>query len=120
MTDVAPIATPTDDQFQSSNYVTPETLRAGDPQEREAVLYANPEGTFVISVWTAEPYTEHIDGYPGDEYIRVLEGAFTLTTDGGEPQHYGVGDELRIARGWSGTWEVTAPFRKLSVAHFPV
>jgi uncharacterized protein len=119
MTDVVPITAPAEDSFAPSNYVTAETLRAGDPQEREAVLYANPEGTFVISVWTAEPYMEHIDGYPGDEYVRVLDGTLILTTDGGEPQTFSVGDELRIARGWAGTWEVTAPFRKLSVAHFP-
>jgi uncharacterized cupin superfamily protein len=119
MPDVARLAGPTDDSFQPSHYVTAETLRAGDPQEREAVLYANPDGTFVVSVWTAEPYTEHIDGYPADEYIRVLAGALTLTADGGEPQSFAEGDELRIEHGWSGTWEVTASLRKFSVASFP-
>ena len=119
MTDAMRIAAPSDEDFQPSVYVTAETLRAGDPKEREAVLYANPEGTFVVSVWAAEPYTEYIDGYPGDEYIRVLAGTLILTTHGGEPQTFTVGDELRIARGWSGSWEVTEPFRKLSVAHFP-
>lgn len=119
MSDIARLAAPDDSDWQESHYVTSETLRAGDPKEREAVLFANPEGTYVISQWAAEPYTEHIDGYPGDEYVRVLEGTLVMTTDGGEPQTFTVGDEFRIARGWSGTWEVTSAFRKLSVAHFP-
>ena len=119
MTTVEPIAIPPDDQWKPSAYVTPVTLQAGDPQEREAVLHASEDGTFVISLWEAQPYREHIDGYPGDEYIRVLQGTLILTTDGGDAQTFAPGDELRIAKGWSGTWEVTEPFRKLSAAYYP-
>jgi uncharacterized protein len=119
MSDVVRLAEPGEGDFSPSSYVTAETLRAGDPQEREAVLYANADGTYLVTVWAAEPYTEHIDGYPGDEYVRVLAGTCVMTTDGDQPQTFTEGDEFRIEKGWCGTWEVTEPFRKLSVAHFP-
>jgi uncharacterized protein len=119
MTDIARLSEPAEADWQPSHYVTEETLRDGDPKEREAVLFANPDGSYVISQWAAEPYTEHIDGYPGDEYVRVLDGTLVMTTDGGEPQTFTVGDEFRIAKGWAGTWQVTEPFRKLSIASYP-
>jgi uncharacterized cupin superfamily protein len=119
MPDLVRLTEPPEDAWAASAYVTPETLRAGDPQEREAVLHASEDGRFLVSLWEAQPYTEHIDGYPVDEYVRVVSGTLVLTTDGGEPETYGAGDEVRIPLGWSGTWEVTAPFRKLSVAYAP-
>jgi uncharacterized cupin superfamily protein len=114
---LAPLEEPPADAWTPSAYVT--DLLSGDPQEREAVLFSGADGRFVISLWEAQPYEERIDGYPADEYIRVVKGTLILTTDGEEPRTFRPGDECRIAKGWSGTWEATEPFRKLSVAYFP-
>ena len=66
-----------------SNYVTAQTLRDGDPAEREAVHLTSADDKFTVGSWRAEPYAEYIENYPGDEYTRVLEGSITLTGDDG-------------------------------------
>ena len=66
-----------------SSDVTAETLRDGDPAEREAVHLSSGDEKFTVGSWRAQPYAEFIEAYPGDEYTRVLEGSVTLTGDDG-------------------------------------
>jgi len=47
-----------------SNYVTAQTLRDGDPAEREAVHLTSADDKFTVGSWRAEPYAEYIENYP--------------------------------------------------------
>ncbi|KAA0111014.1 cupin domain-containing protein [Mycolicibacterium sp. P9-22] len=90
----------------ASAYVLPENLRGGDPNETGTTHLASADGRFLIGSWRAEPYSEYIEAYPGDEYTRVLEGRVTLTDDAGNVQSYGPGEAFTIAAGWRGEYRV--------------
>ncbi|MBR7826993.1 DUF861 domain-containing protein [Actinospica sp. MGRD01-02] len=106
-----------DVKFTPCAYVTAETLIEGDPQEREHTYFAR-DG-FVIGAWEAQPYTEHIDAYPSDEFCTVLRGSVTLTADEGESHTFKAGESFTIEAGWAGTWRVHEPFLKLFAAASP-
>ncbi|MDF3283615.1 MULTISPECIES: cupin domain-containing protein [unclassified Gordonia (in: high G+C Gram-positive bacteria)] len=95
-----------------SAYVTPENLRAGDPAEREATHLVSADDKFVVGSWSAQPYTEFIESYPGDEYARVLEGSVTLTGDDGVAHTISAGEAFTLRRGWRGEYRVTQPLLK--------
>jgi uncharacterized protein len=99
-------------EMSPSGYVTAETLREGDPAEREAVHLSSDDEKFTVGSWRAEPYAEFIESYPGDEYTRVLEGSVTLTGDDGVADSFGPGDSFTLTRGWRGEYRVTEPLLK--------
>ena len=90
----------------SSNYVLPENLRSGEPNETGTTHLTSADGHFLIGSWRAEPYSEYIEAYEGDEYTRVLEGRVTLTDASGKMESYGPGEAFTIAAGWSGEYRV--------------
>ena len=50
--------------------------------------------------------------YDERETCLLLEGAVTVTPDGGEPVRFGAGDLVEFAAGLSCQWEVRAAVRK--------
>ncbi|MEV0671406.1 cupin domain-containing protein [Mycobacterium sp. NPDC050441] len=102
-----------------SSYVTPETLREGNPAESEAVHMASSDEKFTIASWRAEPYAEFIESYPGDEYTRVLAGSVTLTGEDGVAHTFGAGDSFTLAKGWRGEYRVTEPLVKQFAIYIP-
>ncbi|MDJ0394855.1 cupin domain-containing protein [Rhodococcus sp. G-MC3] len=100
------------EKMAPSSYVTAETLRSGDPQETEAVHLTSADSKFLTGSWSAQPYTEFIESYPGDEYTRVLEGSVTLTTDGGTPRTFTAGEAFTLTKGWRGEYRVNEPLVK--------
>lgn len=117
MTDQAtPALIATDDaslaSMTPSSYVSAETLRAGDPAEREAIHLTSADDKFIIGSWEAQPYTEFIEAYPGDEYASILTGEVTLTGDDGVAHTYSAGQSFTLRRGWRGQYQVTQPLLK--------
>ncbi len=102
-----------------SSYVTPETLREGDPAEREASHLVSADEKFAVGSWTAQPYAEFIESYPGDEYTRVLEGSITLTGDDGVAHTFGAGDSFTLAKGWRGEYRVNETLVKQFAIYVP-
>lgn len=89
-----------------TSYVDPGNLRDGTPNETGITHLASADGRFLIGSWRAEPYSEYIEAYPGDEYTRVLEGRVTLVDSAGDTYTYGPGDAFTIAAGWRGEYRV--------------
>lgn len=60
-----------------------------------------------LAVWTEseEANTKEIKGYPREEFLHVLNGKLTLTTENGVTFEYVVGDFLIIPKGFRGTWK---------------
>jgi uncharacterized protein len=101
------------------SYVAPEGLIAGDPHEREHIYLATADGSYTVGVWEAQPYTEQIDAYPGNEFCTVVRGAVTLTTHDGQAQTFRAGDSFTIEAGWTGQWRVDEPFLKFFAVSTP-
>ena len=45
--------------------------------------------------------------------IYIVQGEMVCTPDGGEPFTLSEGDSCTFPKGWTGTWEVKRPIRKL-------
>lgn len=54
------------------------------PTEHEHVFYSDQEIGLNVGVWDATSIEEEIAPYPGDEFVWVLEGEFTMVHDNGE------------------------------------
>ncbi len=100
-------------------YVTPESLREGDPRESDLTHLSSADTKFTVGSWRAEPYSEYIESYPGDEYARVLEGSVTLTGDDGVAQTFSAGDAYTMRRGWCGEFRVTETLTKQFALYIP-
>lgn len=102
-----------------SSYVTEESLRDGDPDEREAVHLSSADGRFTVGTWRAEPYREFIECYPGDEYARIVDGSVTITGEDGRAQTFSAGDAYTMRRGWRGEYQVTQTLTKQFAFYVP-
>ncbi len=85
------------------------------PKERNAIVFeSGEEGNRLvkIGVWECEAYAEHMNSYPYDEYMRVLDGSVIIIPDGGEAVTYKVGDSFFMPRGFKGVWKQTETMKK--------
>lgn len=117
MPSVIPITLPAEDQLVPCHYVA--DLTDGDPQEREYVYFAAPDGRLTIGLWEAQPYTERITSYAGDEFCHVLRGQVTLTGTDGTTHIFGAGSTFTVPAGWAGEWRVDQPFMKYFALSIP-
>lgn len=101
-----PAATAARPQMTPSDYVSPEAIRAGIPNERELSHLVSADGRYIVGVWSADPYSEYVDSHVGYEYTLVLEGRVTLTDSLGEVHSFGAGETFTIEPGWSGEYRV--------------
>ena len=63
-------------------------------------------------MWQSGPGILRTDGYPHDEYCLVLEGHLVITNRSGGREEFSPGDTFVIPKGWTGTWNMTARFKK--------
>jgi uncharacterized cupin superfamily protein len=78
--------------------------------------YRSEDGRFTVALWESGPGVLRTDGYPHDEYCRVLEGRLVVTNRGGRSEEFGPGDSFVIPKGWAGTWDMKTRFKKQYVA----
>jgi uncharacterized protein len=117
MPSVIPITLPAEAELVPCHYVADVT--DGDPQEREYLYFAAPDGRFTIGLWEAQPYTERITSYAGDEFCQVLRGQVTLTGTDGTAHTFGEGSTFTVQAGWAGEWRVDKPFMKYFALSIP-
>jgi uncharacterized cupin superfamily protein len=91
-----------------------EKVLKGDPEQSVRNHYGSPCGQFSAGVWEGAigqwniNYTEH-------EYCEILQGVSVLRDQGGNAKTLRAGDRFVIPAGFSGTWEVLEPCRKVYV-----
>ncbi|HEY2238951.1 MAG TPA: cupin domain-containing protein [Streptosporangiaceae bacterium] len=117
MPNVIPVTLPAEAELVPCHYVADVT--DGDPAEREYVYFAAPDGRLTIGFWEAQPYTERITSYPGDEFCHVLRGQVTLTSTDGTTHSFGEGSSFTVPAGWAGEWRVDQPFMKYFALSIP-
>ena len=93
-------------------------LITGSPQQTVANAYSDPGNAFHCGVWEGDvgswrvTYTEH-------EFCHVLAGRLRLQGDDGSDTTVQAGDSFVIPAGFSGSWEVLEPARKLYAIYEP-
>jgi uncharacterized protein len=91
-------------------------LLAGNPRQRLWQHYADATGRFSSGVWQSEVGKWTIT-YTEEEYCQLLEGVSVLTDSSGKAVRVSAGDSFVIPRGFTGTWEVLEPTRKIYVIY---
>lgn len=66
-------------------------------------------------IWRCGAYTERYEHYPVDEFMVVLDGEVTLTSDGGAPQTFRKGESFLLPKGFKGVWHQPGPMLKYYV-----
>ncbi|KRP47313.1 hypothetical protein SAMN04490190_4174 [Pseudomonas libanensis] len=91
-----------------------EKVLKGDPEQTLYNHYNSPCGQLNAGVWEGEVgqwkvnYTEH-------EYCEIVQGVSVLRDAEGNAKTLRAGDRFVIPAGFSGTWEVLEPCRKIYV-----
>ena len=91
-----------------------EKILKGDPAQSVRNHYSSPCKQFHAGEWSGDVgqwtinYTEH-------EYCEILQGVSVLRDKDGNAVTYRAGDRFVIPAGFSGTWEVIEPTRKIYV-----
>lgn len=91
-----------------------EKILKGDPEQTVYNHYNSPCGQMNAGVWEGEVgqwtvnYTEH-------EYCEIVQGVSVLRDADGNAKTLRAGDRFVIPAGFSGTWEVLEPCRKIYV-----
>ena len=94
-------------------------ITSGHPVTRNRVLFRSTDKSSWTMLWdcTAGEFDWH---YSFDETIHFLEGAATITLEGGQPQSFGPGDIIFFPAGVVAHWKVDRYIRKLAVCHNPL
>jgi uncharacterized cupin superfamily protein len=93
-------------------------ILTGRPAQTITNVYDSADGKFSTGLWSGEAgswrvvYTEH-------ETCHLLEGEIVLRGDDGSVATYRAGDSFVVPAGFTGTWEVTRPARKLYAIYQP-
>ncbi len=103
------------DGLEPTDYISPEALQSGDPQERGRSFYEDQTGQLDAGVWQCEPNRHVLEPSPYDEFVYLLEGHIDVIDDEGGVETYKAGDSFVMPRGCKCTWDVKEAVRKLYV-----
>ncbi|MBU6420289.1 MAG: DUF861 domain-containing protein [Proteobacteria bacterium] len=96
--------------------VPAEKLLEGAPKTRTIVLYEYAARNLSAGEWEASRGKWRI-AYTEWEYVHMVSGACVVEGDDGRRIEAGPGDRFVIEPGFTGTWEVLSPMRKMWVVH---
>ena len=85
-----------------------EVVLSGANEHGQKVLHS---GNVVAALYGAEAARLSVsEPFPYDEYVLVLAGEVTLTSDAGQSQTFGEGDSFLVPKGWTGIWDMPGPY----------
>ena len=116
MTDLTFLKTDPDEAAREEYWLAPDKLIAGNPKQVVWNTYSAGEGRFFAGVWYSEVGKWRIR-YTEEEYCHVLQGVSVITDAQGKAVTVSAGDRFVIPRGFTGTWEVVEPTRKIYVIY---
>ncbi len=97
-------------------FVAPEKRLAGNPKQQVWLRYTDPSGKFMAGTWASEAGKWKI-AYTEEEYCELLEGESIITDAAGNSRRVRAGDRVVIPRGFTGSWEVVTPTKKIFVIY---
>ena len=101
--------------LEPTDYIAPDMLLSGEPQERGRSFYADQTGQLDAGYWECEPNRHVYRASPYDEFVYLLEGVVDVIDDEGSVETFKAGDSFVMPRGCQCTWDVKEPVRKLYV-----
>lgn len=90
----------------------PERILDGDPVQTAALVFTSADGRFSAGTWAAERGTWRVV-FNESEFCHLLEGVVVVTDQTGERTTFRAGDAFVSPAGFTGTWEIVEPARKL-------
>jgi uncharacterized cupin superfamily protein len=85
-----------------------EVVLSGANEHGQKVLHS---GHIVAALYGAEAARLSVsEPFPYDEYVLVLSGEVTLTSDAGQSQTFGTGDSFLVPKGWTGIWDMPGQY----------
>ena len=89
----------------------PETVLTGVSRQQMKTL-VNDE--LYVGSFSAAPALLRLVAYPREELMIVLSGKAIVTDENGERDEFVAGTSFVLKRGFTGTFEMIGPFRKIS------
>jgi len=86
----------------------------GGVPHRECIFW---DCEIVVLVYESQgSFTLYIDEpYPFDQFIHVLNGRTTLTSQAGQAEAFSVGESFVLPKGFVGVWQLLDDYRELCV-----
>ena len=85
-----------------------EVVLSGANEHGQKVLHS---GNVVAALYGAEAARLSVsEPFPYDEYVLVLAGEVTLTSDGGHSKTFATGDSFLVPKGWTGIWDMPGQY----------
>lgn len=80
---------------------------------RDYRSWINSDGSIETGIWECDAGTFRSRFANYGEMIYIVQGEMVCTPDDGAPFTLAEGDSCTFPKGWTGTWEVKRPIRKL-------
>lgn len=106
------IAFATSSAASSTYRPAPERILAGDPAQTATLHFTSEDGRFSAGTWGAERGTWRVV-FTESEFCHLLEGVIVVIDEAGERTTFRAGDAFVSPAGFTGTWEIVEPARKL-------
>lgn len=87
-------------------------LIAGNPSQTVRNLFSDASSQFFAGFWESTPGKWRIR-YTENEFCHLLAGRIRIADDAGTSWDFSAGASFVVPAGFSGTWEVIEPARKL-------
>jgi uncharacterized cupin superfamily protein len=109
----------TPDAAETVDHLPPaDRIVAGHPLQTVTNVYDSEDGKFSAGLWSGAIGTWRV-AYTEHEACHLLQGEVVLRGDDGSVATYRAGDSFVVPAGFTGTWEVTVPARKLYAIYQP-
>jgi len=99
--------------LEPTDYIPPETVVSGTPNERGRSYYVDQTGQLDAGVWECEVNMHEIESAPYDELVYLLAGHIDVIDEDGNVDTFKAGDSFMMPRGCKCTWNVKEPVRKI-------
>ncbi len=97
----------------------PADFQSDLPEQCWHIYYENAELGLTVGVWTTTPMQETFGPYPGDEFMRVLEGNIVIVDEAGNETIVKEGETFLVRSGASVSWKQDGFCRKFFMTYLP-
>ncbi len=103
----------------TTSFMAPERCIQGEPEQTLWNQFQDNSEQMLSGVWECTEGKWNADYASKNEFCHILSGKVVLTDEEGTASTFSEGDSFVIPAGFSGTWEVLEPVRKLYVIMTP-